>query len=128
MRYVVLAAITLLLTAIVSVGQTRTTDTPNPSSSGIRWDEVNERRLVQVGGTLKNGPSAAPSVIAVATFAIYKEAEGGAPLWQETQNVQLDAEGRFNVLLGAVSDGGIPAQVFTADEPRWLSITSTDGT
>src|SRR5262245_48955867 len=110
MRYVVLAAITLLFTAIVIVGQTRTTDTPNPSSSGIRWDEINGRRLVQFGGTLKNAQGAAPNGIAGATFAIYKEAEGGAPLWQETQNVQLDTEGRFNVLLGAVSDGGIPAE------------------
>ena len=27
------------------------------------------------------------------SFAIYKEQQGGEPLWQESQNVELDASG-----------------------------------
>jgi hypothetical protein len=34
------------------------------------------------------------------------EQEGGAPLFLETQNVQLDAAGRFTVLLGATKSQG----------------------
>jgi hypothetical protein len=33
------------------------------------------------------------------TFALYEEAEGGAPLWLETRNVELDAQGRYTVVL-----------------------------
>src|SRR5262249_52918208 len=31
--------------------------------------------------------------LAGATFAIYREQSGGAPLWIETQNVEMDAQG-----------------------------------
>jgi hypothetical protein len=33
------------------------------------------------------------------TFALYEEAEDGAPLWLETRNVELDAQGRYTVVL-----------------------------
>ena len=55
-----------------------------------------------------------------ATFAIYGEQEGGTPLWSEDQNVDLDATGNYTVLLGATKDAGIPLDLFTAGEPRWL--------
>jgi hypothetical protein len=56
------------------------------------------------------------------TFAIYAEQEGGAALWQETQNVALDGEGRYSVLLGAASRDGMPAELFTGGEARWLGV------
>jgi trimeric autotransporter adhesin len=40
------------------------------------------------------------------TRAAYSEQEGGAPLFVETQNVQLEAAGRFTVLLGATKSQG----------------------
>jgi hypothetical protein len=56
------------------------------------------------------------------TFAVYAEQEGGAALWQETQNVALDGEGRYSVLLGAASREGMPAELFATGEPRWLGV------
>ena len=57
-----------------------------------------------------------------ATFAIYSEQEGGAPLWTEDQNVELDANGNYTVLLGATKNAGVPPELFAAGEARWLQV------
>ncbi len=44
---------------------------------------------------------------------------GGAPLWQETQTVAVDGQGRYSLLLGASQPDGIPAAVFGAGDARW---------
>jgi hypothetical protein len=56
------------------------------------------------------------------TFAIYAEQVGGSALWQETQNVALDEQGRYSVLLGAASREGLPADLFASGELRWLGV------
>lgn len=56
------------------------------------------------------------------TFAIYEQQQGGAPLWQETQNVQPDAQGRYSVLLGTNSLDGIPAEIFAGGKGQWLGV------
>src|SRR5262249_15891050 len=56
------------------------------------------------------------------TFALYSEQQGGAPLWQATQNVAADAGGRFAVLLGADQPEGLPLDLFTSNEARWLGV------
>jgi hypothetical protein len=55
-------------------------------------------------------------------FSIYKEQEGGAPLWQETQNVTLDQENHYSVLIGSTLNEGMPLELFTSGEPRWLGV------
>ena len=37
------------------------------------------------------------------TFAIYHDQADGGPLWQETHNVTVNADGSYNVLLGAMT-------------------------
>ena len=64
----------------------------------------------------------------VATFALYRDEIGGALLWSEARTVTLDGQGRFAVLLGLVTSGGIPAGIFEAGEPRWVGIMLEDGT
>ncbi len=53
-------------------------------------------RLIKFSGVMKDGKGDAMSGIAGVTFAIYAEQEGGAPLWMETQNVQMDEGGRLH--------------------------------
>jgi trimeric autotransporter adhesin len=74
--------------------------------SGIAKDEIGKPRTGTVGVTL----------------AIYKEPVEGAPLWLETQNVELDEQGRYTVLLGATQNEGLPLGLFTAGEQRWLGV------
>jgi hypothetical protein len=56
------------------------------------------------------------------TFLIYKDEEGGEPLWTETQAVVSDTGGRYRVQLGAASPNGLPADLFSTGEARWLEV------
>lgn len=58
-----------------------------------------------------------------ATFAIYRDEEGGAPLWLETQTVQADGKGNYTVELGATKTEGLPLDLFSSRESRWLGVT-----
>ena len=56
------------------------------------------------------------------TFTLYKESQGGAPVWLETQNVTADKAGHYSVMLGSTTSQGIPANVFASGEARWLGV------
>jgi len=79
-------------------------------------------RLVKFAGTLKDELGKPRTGVVGVTFAVYKELEGGAALWLETQNVELDEQGRYTVLLGSTKSEGLPLELFTAGEPRWLGV------
>ncbi len=79
-------------------------------------------RFVKLNGTLKNITGVPPSRIAAVKFVVYGDGTAGTPLWQEVQNVQLDQQGRYEVMLGANTSGGVPVDLFTSGEPRWLGV------
>ncbi len=79
--------------------------------------------LVRYGGTLRDAQGAPLSSSAVGvTFAIYKLQDGGGPVWMETQTVALDASGNYSVLLGSTTAAGLPADLFSQQEQRWLGV------
>ncbi len=79
-------------------------------------------RLVKFAGTLTDAAGQPRSGTLSVAFAVYAAEEGGTPLWIETQNVQADAHGLFTVLLGAASAEGLPLELFSSGEPRWLGV------
>ena len=79
-------------------------------------------RLIRFGGTVRDASGKSMSGVAGLTFALYKDQEGGAALWLETQNVPLDASGRYSVLLGATKEEGVPMDLFTSGEAQWLGV------
>ena len=78
--------------------------------------------LVNFSGVLTDVNGKPLTGVAGVTFALYKESQGGAPLWLETQNVYPDKTGHYTVMLGSTSGRGIPAQIFVAGEARWLGV------
>src|ERR1700722_5577571 len=56
------------------------------------------------------------------TFSLYKESEGGAPLWVEVQNVQPDKTGHYTLTLGSTRNEGLPTSLFASGEARWLGV------
>jgi trimeric autotransporter adhesin len=84
---------------------------------------VSVPNLIEYGGTLPQSKSAIVQSRTVGvTFAIYKHQEEGAPVWMETQNVTLDAGGHYSVMLGSTRAEGLPADLFSAQEERWLGV------
>jgi hypothetical protein len=77
---------------------------------------------VSFSGVVKD-PKGNPVTGAVdLTFSLFTFQEGGSPLWMETQNVQLDDQGRYNVLLGATNPEGLPLDLFTSGQAQWLGV------
>src|SRR3990170_3753090 len=78
--------------------------------------------VMQFSGVLQDSAGRPLGGAQGVTFALYREQEGGAPLWLETQNVTADADGRFAALLGATTSAGVPMELFASGESRWLGV------
>ena len=104
-----IAISTLLFVSICSAQQTATTSVPN---------------LIRYSGTLKDAQGAAlsSSTAVGVSFSIYKQQDGGASVWMETQNVTPDANGQYNVILGSTTAAGLPDDLFSQQEQRWLGV------
>jgi len=79
-------------------------------------------RLVRFNGTLQDGTGKPLRGPVDVTFELFAEQSGGEPLWWETQTVDVDAEGGYSVLLGAMHPDGLPMDLFAAGEARWLGV------
>lgn len=84
-------------------------------------------RLVNFSGKASNAEGRTISGAAGVTFAIYSEQSGGAPLWIETQSVVIDAKGDYTAQLGATKPSGLPLDLFTSSEARWLGVRVNGG-
>ena len=78
--------------------------------------------LVNFSGELAPAAGGPATGMVGITFLLYKESQGGVPLWMETQNVQPDKDGHYAVMLGSTSSRGLPAEIFAAGEARWLGV------
>jgi hypothetical protein len=76
--------------------------------------------LIKIAGVFHPADGQPVGQVETVTLSIYAEPEGGVPLWQETQTIVLDPQGRYTVLLGATQDGGIPATLFGGGTAQWL--------
>ena len=56
------------------------------------------------------------------TFSLYREEQGGSPIWLETQNVQPDSAGHYTVQLGSMTKQGLPMDLFISGEAQWLGV------
>jgi trimeric autotransporter adhesin len=78
--------------------------------------------IVNFSGSLSGADSKPSSGLVGVTFSLYKDSEGGAPLWIETQNVQTDKTGHYSVTLGSTSSQGLPPELFVSGEARWVGV------
>jgi hypothetical protein len=92
----------------------------NPSAASTPMSAV--PRLVQFSGVAKDTDGKPLTGTIGVTFFLYRDEQGGAPLWMEVQNVQADARGHYSVQLGASTPDGLPTDDFTSGEARWLGI------
>jgi hypothetical protein len=108
MRRVTLCLVSVCL--LVSAGSAQQPSTAVPN-------------LIRYGGVIPEAQGLAVSSNTVGvTFSIYKQQYGGAPIWIETQNVATDAGGNYSVLLGSATASGLPSDLFSEQEQRWLGV------
>jgi hypothetical protein len=62
-----------------------------------------------------------------AVFRIYAAADGGEPLWTETQKVTIAEDSSYSVLLGSTDFKGLPQTVFAGGVARWLGVSVERG-
>jgi len=79
-------------------------------------------RIVRVTSTFHPADGKPPAAVETMTLSIYAEETGGVPLWQETQTVSVNPDGRFTLLLGSTRPEGLPLDLFASGEPLWLAI------
>src|SRR5277367_178963 len=56
------------------------------------------------------------------TFSLYKDQQGGAPLWLESQNIKPNSSGHYTATLGSSTNQGMPANIFASGEAHWLGV------
>jgi trimeric autotransporter adhesin len=110
----------LCLTAVLFGSLAAAQSTSSAQSSAVVPRLVNYSGKAIEGGKVITG-------VAGATFAIYSEEFDGSPLWLETQNIQADTKGNYTVQLGAMSSEGLPLDLFTSGEARWLGVRVNGG-
>ncbi len=104
-----LLSLFVLLPSTIALAQTTGTGSTVPT-------------LVNFSGTVTDVNGRPQSGVHGVTFFLYKESEGGAPLWIETQNVQADGRGHYSVMLGSTTNLGLPKDLFVSGEARWLGV------
>jgi hypothetical protein len=77
-------------------------------------------RVMWVSGVFHQADGQPIAPTETVTLAVYRDQNGGDPLWQETQNAVVRQDGRYDVLLGSTTTGGLPLDLFATGEPRWL--------
>src|ERR1700730_351196 len=79
-------------------------------------------RLIRFGAVVKDLNGHPLTGVVGITFALYGEQTGGPPLWLETQNVTADSNGHYTALLGSTKPNGLPVELFTTEQARWVGV------
>src|SRR5271165_126892 len=90
------------------------------SSEALRGAAV--PRVTYFSGIVTDAAGKPQTGIVGITFSLHEIPEGGVALWEETQNVQLDEQGRYSVFLGTMRPEGLPLNLFTSGKARWLGV------
>ena len=117
-----LRSLLLLALCCAACTQKESATAPQTASAGKQAAQIkaDRSRILKLRGVLKDYEGKRVSGVVGVLFAIYEQQEGGSPLWQEVQNVEVDDRGRFTASVGATKSEGILPELFTAQKTRWL--------
>jgi hypothetical protein len=89
-------------------------DSSLPNTSGVP-------RQVRLAGVLNKASGQPLNGIVAISFTVYSQPTGGSGLWQETQNIRF-SDGHYSAFLGQNTSTGIPAELISAGQTRWLGV------
>ena len=84
-------------------------------------------RVMSLSGVFAPADGGRPAPVEAVTVAIYDSETGGAPIWQETQSIRLEADGRYTIVVGSTFGDGIPADIFSSAPERWVGTVFSRG-
>lgn len=118
MKVLTFACSTALALAVFSTGaQTITPRTPVAATA-----QTVVPALVPFSGTALAYDGKPLSGETSVTISLFKDEEGGEPLWSESQSTIIEPSGHYQLQLGASSENGLPLNIFASGEGRWLEI------
>ena len=79
-------------------------------------------KLVRFNGSFRPAGGMPLQSMESLTLSVYRDQTGGDALWHEIQNVVMDPEGHYSVLMGATVNEGMPLDLFTSGEQRWMGV------
>jgi hypothetical protein len=94
-------------------------------SSPWSGESADVQRLFKFSGTLTDSHGTGSAGGVSVRFTIYDQPDGGEAYWRETQNVRPDARGRYTVLLGETTLGGLPPEIFGSRGRHWLGVRAS---
>jgi hypothetical protein len=115
MKHCAACVIVGFLSLVMSLAQLTFAQMPTQTASALP-------RLVRLSGTVKDLNGNPLTGVVGITFALYTEQTGGAALWLETQNVTADSNGHYTAVLGSTKPDGLPAELFTSEQARWVGV------
>ena len=78
--------------------------------------------VIRFSGSFRPANGMQAQAVESVTLSIYRDQTGGPALWQETQNVAVDGEGKYSALMGSTQNDGVPMELLNSGEPRWLGV------
>lgn len=115
MRRHLLLALSLCSFPLYLYGQTgQSSSSTNLNSTVPRW--------IRFAGLMRDAGGTPPAGIRTATFTLYASQSDASGIWQETQTVNVDADGKYHVLLGSNTENGLPVDIFSSGNARWLGV------
>jgi hypothetical protein len=114
-RGLVCAVTTCLLSGALAWAQGDQSSPPLASTATVP-------RLIRVRGVVRDETGNPLSGAIGITFSLYEDQNGQTAVWQEDQTVPVDSGGNYSALLGASNEEGLPQEVFSAGEARWLGV------
>ncbi|MGO9302730.1 MAG: hypothetical protein ACLP3R_03375 [Candidatus Korobacteraceae bacterium] len=122
MKHRLCCAVLVLLSLVLSMTAQTTSGNAVATTTTAVATTAQVPRLVRFSGALTDATGNAPGSVVGVTFSLYAEQSGGAPLWSEVQNVQVDKTGHYTALLGFTQPDGLPIDLFTAAQAQWLGV------
>jgi hypothetical protein len=116
--------VALMLICCVACAAQESGTPPNTVSTAAQAAQmktnIDPPHVLKLRGVLRDHNGKRLAGVEGVLFAVYEQQEGGAPLWQEVQNVEVDNQGRFAVLVDPITNGGIRPELFGPEKGIWL--------
>ena len=114
-RVLIYTVTAYLLSCALALAQGDQTSLPSASTATVP-------RLIRIRGTVRDETGKPLTGGIGITFSLYAGENDQTAVWQESQTAQLDSAGRYSVLLGASKEVGLPQEVFSTGDARWLGV------